>query len=632
MSCFADYTEGSHKIYTYEQLIARVEQQLTYNQLFAIVQMLYPEENLSTEATTHLSYDKLFELVESVSPYGVSAELLEQLCASLRSVWDRNYLIASVPILSHHIEALMYSCLFSGLDIPDTVLPLSLFHNLPCVTNTVRVGSVFRDPYFDELNETALRRIFRKVKNLILVNPMNLTAMVTIIPYPTEALKHIEIMLNGEGELRVVCHYAPKLLSIIATFEKTISLPTLHKIIPESLRKLHIRSLVHNPAGTEHKLQSVNQIALEGLSTSFDFTFFEKTSQQFKELTLQNTTQIPMNTLVRALTRSNLEMQILNLNNTNVLTDELLFHLTSVCKLLKVLQTDRSTKSTENPGFSVAGLREYLSLDCSRNLEILTVCGHTQITNEIFEVDFSCIQCLAILDLRNTSCTTHHGIDHLRRQKSVPERFWELNYILLDPKPIPYLFVYINTPEYFLKLQQSQEAQCSKRGAGIVVDEQPVQEQWSKAVVNEESAQEQWTQTAVDEDPAQVELTQAVVHKEPAQVQLTQAVVHREPSQEEFTQSVVDEEPAQEQWHHTVEHESAVKVLWNSTEDVSVNFLLSRRVNEMESLKSKISKLLRLHSHKETRYSVDPSVSVEQLTQSLGEASLNVVAPSEAQE
>jgi hypothetical protein len=454
MSYFADYTEDFHRFASYEQMINDLLHLLSDQDMYDIVQELYPNDLAVNRYIREELYARARE-----SPLGIPAKYVEETCIAMGCYWDRNYLTASVGLPPNHIEPLMNSLTFSGLDIPDTILPLSSFHNMSCVKKIVRVGSIARDPESYKLDEAGLRHIFRKVKNLILVDRLDAKAIGTIIPYPTEALKHIEVMLNGEGELRLVCHYAPKLLSLIATFEETISLLTLHKIIPESLRKLHIQTAVYNPSGNEIKLQSVDQLTLESISTSFDYTFFENPTKQYKELALKNSNRIPITTIFGVVTRSNLELQILNLSNTNVLRDELLSHLASTCELLRVLQADdtsRSTGSTENPGFSLFGLRNYLGSQCSRNLEILTVRGHTQINNEIFEVNFSCIQFLEILDLRDTSCTTDYGIANLERQKT------QLSspHPILYPKPLSQLLVYISRDPSVLGGQEANPQDC----------------------------------------------------------------------------------------------------------------------------------------------------------------------------
>jgi hypothetical protein len=431
-----------------------------------------------------LQYELLWRVSKEEYPNEPDVEQLQKVYAKLQHFKRRCCLTSRTPVILPHIRPTMSAACLNVLDLPETQVPLPCFHNLPCSKEVVRVGSLCYDPPRDQLLDDELRIIFAQVKNLILVKQVNFSAIGTVIPYPTAAVKHLDLDLEDEGAFRVVCHYAPQLASVVVSFNCATSLQMLDRILPPSLKKLHIRSEVENPREDGQKdFKFVHSLALESISTTFDYSFFGNTTTQFKELTLQNATNISMSNVFSAVSYSSLELEVLNLSHTNVLTDQLLALLASRCEFLRVLRADKASSSSatsENVGFSVDVLGQYLRSHCSRHLEVLTLRGHTLISNKLFGHDFTCIQYLAMLDLRDTSCSTEDEIEHLRLQKQLlstrspvhPE---------YDPQPPSILWIYLNgrVPPCGAKKSTQQEASYGAGTTGTGERDDFVQVLWN---------------------------------------------------------------------------------------------------------------------------------------------------------
>jgi hypothetical protein len=359
-------------------------------------------------------------------------EQLSDLIARANNAESHWVIHALTPVPEDCVELAMQQPLIEAIDFPATDVPLRLFLNMPYKV-AVRIGSI-TDRFYDKIPQESLKNILFNAEVLLLEKETTSAIFGTLIPHATDALKHVNVTTVGsdaEADIQTIFHYAPNLACLIIAFPVPVCLSTFIEYAPISLNTLNIRSPVTDqPERGSHKIGSVELLVLNMVSGRFECNFFAATRNTFMMLLLQRSAGLNVASFLPTLYRSATKLQVLDLSLTNLLTDELLQTLVNAnCNFIRVFRADRTAKGEANhpdmdtcPGFSVTALQRYLESKVSKRLEMLTLMGHAQITNDIFSLQFSCIGHLQKLDLRDTSCRSEDKIDHLRLLKNPKKR------------------------------------------------------------------------------------------------------------------------------------------------------------------------------------------------------------------
>jgi hypothetical protein len=357
-------------------------------------------------------------------------ERLDAILDKWHPVGEYLVLFTEAPVNEECVEALMQMKAIDVLDFPLTDVPLFFFENMAFKT-VLRIGSI-TDKYFNNVSAKGLNKIFGSVRNLILVKRVQSDVLGSLIPQPTGAIKCICIEMLGQDadvEVQTIFAYTPNLVELKIWFQGVVSLSSFVKYAPNSLLSLCIETKVSDIQETGScKIGSVTDLVLASVSCPFECNFFRQTKNHFEDIYLQGSGNISLTGLSHAFAHSAITLDVLDVRTTNLATDDLLHALRHQnCSMLRALRADwpivqanDDAEETDGPGFSMAVLQMYLQSTASKCLEILTLRGHTEVTDNIFNTQFTCISNLRQLDLRDTNCRSDRKIAILRSLKNPP--------------------------------------------------------------------------------------------------------------------------------------------------------------------------------------------------------------------
>jgi hypothetical protein len=409
-----------------------------------------------SEATDYSQQSKFFSY-EELKRHGEENFSFETSSMQLRKVFDYFKLAygdtyigsnqAVIPMTD--IIIMLHYEFIKVIDLPNATVYLEIFKHAS-QKNVVRVGSIapcyiYKFSDYKEL----LGNVFAAVSHLILVKPVVFRQFEPWLDCTHYALRHINIQMENCNELVNFLGRADHLVSLIVHVAQPVALSIFETHAPKSLAHLCIESDVRNTVEDNvTEIASVQYLQLKRLSEQFDFTFLPASSTKFAELALNSADAIPFDAIDHVLNRSFSSLQILDLSRTNLLTDHLLNSIIELrCVFIRVLRADQPRRPIGGDllegnavGFSLRALKEFLKSPSAERLEILTLQGHTNINNTLFDVKYACIRALIRLDLRNTGCSSDDGIENLRMQKARSLAFLS-RFPAIDP---PTLIVYMN--------------------------------------------------------------------------------------------------------------------------------------------------------------------------------------------
>jgi hypothetical protein len=347
-----------------------------------------------------------------------------------------------------------------GLDFPAAIVPLEYFSNMAHKV-ILRIGGVVNaNP--GQIAPQDFQTIFSKVDVLLVMKEISLDAFGNSIPARTDVLKHVCVVMTGqnpEDDVRTLFENTPKLVSLVVSFLATVNLTVFVAPAPRSLKALFIQTPVTDDPGERNlKIGSVTTLGLKQVADPFQGHYLGQTTNVFEELYLHNSTGIAAAPFCRTLERSSRKLEVLDLRTTNLLTDNILNAITgNNCCFIRILRADHfmdqpvgAAAASNIPGFSLEALKTYLEAKVSQFLEILTLCGNGQITNDIFIIKFSSIAVMRKLDLRHTSVQSDDQIVSIELLKSpaaagaesgVRKRLARMSVSKDQPDP---LLIYIN--------------------------------------------------------------------------------------------------------------------------------------------------------------------------------------------
>jgi hypothetical protein len=197
--------------------------------------------------------------------------------------------------------------------------------------------------------------------------------------------------------------YEPLNLELFAMMRNLESLAISSPVTVETLTEQHY--VVYNQVRRSWILKDL-ELANCSRLTSHDFDILSDL-RKLSLLHLYQSPDLSSHYLSVILENAHQSLTTLNLSYTSACTDALLSGLKSSSVTLFVL---RANCPLENEGFTNEAMIVFLKWKQNIYLQVLEVCGHIQLTKDIFRCRAACRNKLEQLDLRDTGCA--HDPDH----------------------------------------------------------------------------------------------------------------------------------------------------------------------------------------------------------------------------
>jgi hypothetical protein len=234
-----------------------------------------------------------------------------------------NFIRATMPIKDRCVRELFKLAFLVGLDIPNADVPVYCFLDM-FRKNFLRVRSLTDDD-MDLIPQSSKSKIYNKVDILVILQRTDFSAFGTLIPQPWKAIRHIVVdNIPDAASMRPLFNYMPEAISVTISFNLPISLSSVVQAIPPKIKTLSIPTMVSDiPEGSASKLGNVTSLALGNVSSPFKCHIFSKTRTKFECLAVGGSNQIYPD-FFGIVESSSTKLQVLDLSDTNLLTNDLL--------------------------------------------------------------------------------------------------------------------------------------------------------------------------------------------------------------------------------------------------------------------------------------------------------------------